>query len=260
MIHQTKRIFQLLFVRACLPVMFAFVALSPAAAQGLPGQPAERVDFPATSPGVPAYARLELLVPNFDVPNNRRWAAVVFYRSPDCVPAGFNLGDFFDLPGPQGLGAFACPLLIEGHELWTNGRDEDVAPRFVFSRNAVSKLPVWFVAWSELQPVLASGFVGIEDLRNMSSLRRGHARWFEERLYPNGVPGQSGGADAPGISIRASGELEDGRMFSLMWDYADFGETDDVIIGFSPRRPLCGNACDAISADLWPSRPCRACE
>ncbi len=205
-------------------------------AQSLPGQPAERIDFPATSPGVPAYARLELLLPNFDVPNNDRWAAIVFYRSPDCVPPGFNLGAFFDPPGPDGLGAFACPLLIEGHELWTHGPDEDVAPRYVFSRNATPKLPVWFVAWPELEPVLAGGFVTIEDLRALPSLTRGNARWFEERLYPNGIPGSSGGAEEPGIAMRASGVLEDGRTFTLSWDYADFGEIDEGHIRFWRQR------------------------
>lgn len=213
-----------LLMLACLPTS--------AMAQGLPGQPAARLDFPATSPGVPAYARLELLIPNFDVPNNNRWAAIVFYRSPDCVPSDFNLGDFFDPPGPQGLGAFQCPLLIEGHELWTNGPDEDVAPRYVVSRNAVPKLPIWFVRWPELEPFLSGGFVTIEDLRSLPSLRRGSANWFEERLFPNGVPGLTGGAEDPGISMRASGELEDGGVFSLIWDYADFGETDSVSIRF----------------------------
>lgn len=190
----------------------------------LPGQPAVRMDFPVSSPGIPAYARLELLLPRFDVPNDNRWAAIVFYRSPSCVPDDFDLGSFFHLPGPQGLGAFACPLLIEGHELWTNGPGIDIAPRYVISRNAVPELPVWFVAWKELQPQLATGQVTLADLLGMDSLTIGHARWFEERLYPNG------GADNPGISLRASGVLDAGGSFELSWDYADFGDVDEVTI------------------------------
>lgn len=218
--------------------LIAFCLLAgPAAGQGLPGQPAERIDFPATSPGVPAYARLELLLPNFDVPNDRQWAAIVFYRDPDCVPPHFNLGDFFDLPGPQGLGAFACPLLIEGHELWANPSSSDIAPRYVFSRNAVPKLPVWFVRWDELSEQFETGGITMTDLRMMDSLIKGYASWFEEQLYPNGFPGRTGGADEPGISMRASGRLEDGRAFSLSWDYAEFGEIDEVSILFR-GRPL----------------------
>lgn len=239
MSHHPDQLLRRALFATCLASLFAFACLPVvASAQALPGQPAARLDFPSTSPGVPAYARLELLIPNFDVPNNNRWAAIVFYRSPDCIPAEFNLGDFFDLPGPGGIGAFACPLLVEGHELWTNGPEADVAPRYVVSRNAVPKLPVWFVAWPELEPYLSSGFIGIDDLRGMHSLRRGFARWFEERLYPNPVPGLTGGADAPGISLRASGELEDGGSFSLSWDYADFGAVDDVVIRFwQPTLP-----------------------
>jgi len=233
MTHHYDRFSYRYWIRKCLFALLALACLPTGVlAEGLPGQPAAQLDFPATSPGVPAYARLELLIPDFDVPNNNRWAAIVFYRSPECVPTDFNLGDFFDPPGPEGLGAFACPLLIEGHEIWTNGPEDDVAPRYVISRNAVPELPVWFVAWPELEPYLASGHVDIEDLRTMRSLRRGHARWFEERLYPNGIPGLTGGAEQPGISIRASGDLENGGVFSLHWDYANFGETDIVSIRF----------------------------
>lgn len=217
---------RLVLLTLCLALLGASI---PAPAQGLPGQPSLRVDFPVNSPGIPAYARLELLVPNFDVPNNKRWAAIVFYRDPACVPDDFDLGSFFHPPDPGSLGAFACPLLIEGHEIWENGPQEDLAPRFVYSGNAVPNLPVWFVSSHELEPQLATGRITITDLRNMKSLVRGEASWFEERLYPNGS------AADPGISLRARGLLEDGRRFSLVWDYADFGDVDDVRISFSRR-------------------------
>jgi hypothetical protein len=212
---------------ALLPLL---VASLPALAQPLPGQPSTQFDFPVESPGVPAYARFELLLPNFDLPNDRQWAAVVFYRDPACVPPEFNLGDFFDLPGPGGLGAFACPLLIEGHEIWRNGPAEDLAPQYVLSRNAVPALPVWFVRWEQLIRAIHDGVLTMGELEDMSSLKRGHARWFEERLYPNG------GADAPGISLRAEGSLEEGGWFELAWDYADFGEVDEVTIRLQGPR------------------------
>lgn len=199
-------------------------------AQPLPGQPMLKQDFPVTSPGIPAYARFELLIPNFDLPNNRQWAAIVFYRDPSCVPSNFDLGGFFDLPGPSGLGAFACPLLIEGHEIWRNGPGLDLAPQYVLSRNAVPELPVWFVRWQELSAAIEDGDLTMNELRGMASLNRAKARWFEERLYPND------GADHPGISLRAEGGLEFGGSFKLAWDYANFGEVDQVKIRmFGPK-------------------------
>lgn len=205
-------------------LMASLIAAIPAAAQPLPGQPGSQLDFPVESPGIPAYARFELLIPNFDLPNDRQWAAFVFYRDPTCVPADFNLGDFFDLPGPAGLGAFACPLLVEGHEIWRNGPQTDVAPIFVLSRNAVPELPVWFVQWPDLRDAIDDGVLTIEELRDIPSLVTARAHWFEERLYPNG------GADNPGISLRASGDLNGGGRFELAWDYAGYGATDQVDI------------------------------
>lgn len=193
-------------------------------AQALPGQPGLQLEFPAQSPGVPAYARLELLVPNFDVPNNRRWAAIVFYRDPACIPPDFDMGQFFHLPGPEGLGAFACPLLVEGHEIWKNGPDADLAPIYVRTRNAVPKLPIWFVAWNELRPVLESGQVFIGDITGLPSLVRGSAYWYEEALYPNGA------AEIPGITLRSEGTLEDGGRFRLKWHFTDQGAEDQVVI------------------------------
>lgn len=210
---------------AALAVLFcSMLATSPATAQPLPGQPGAQLDFPFESPGVPAYARFELLIPQFDLPNDRQWAAFVFYRDPACVPADFNLGDFFDPPGPSGLGAFACPLLIEGHEIWRNGPGADIAPIFVLSRNAVPELPVWFVRWRDLQEEIEDGVLTITELESIPSLVTGGALWFEERLYPNGS------ADNPGISLRASGNLDGGGRFELSWDYAGYGETNEVKI------------------------------
>lgn len=206
-------------------VMFAgLLTAFGAIAQPLPGQPGAQLDFPVVSPGVPAYARFELLIPDFDLPNDRQWAAFVFYRDPACVPPDFNLGDFFDLPGPAGLGAFACPLLIEGHEIWRPGPGADVAPMYVVSRNAVPELPVWFVRWPELRQAIDDGELTIDELRGLPSRLSAKARWFEERLYPNG------GADEPGISLRAEGALEGGGRFELAWDYAGFGAVDQVRI------------------------------
>jgi hypothetical protein len=228
--------FKAMFSKRFLPTLMAtaficsMVPWTASQAQPLPGQPGLQIDFPVQSPGVPAYARLELLVPNFDLPNNNRWAAIVFYRDPACVPEDFNLGQFFHLPGPQGLGAFACPLLVEGHEIWRNNPETDLAPIYVRTRNAVPNLPIWFVAWNELQPILESGQVFISDIGALPSLVRGSAHWYEEALYPNGT------ADVPGITLMSEGTLEDGGKFKLKWHFADQGAEDQVTIRLR-RKP-----------------------
>ncbi len=218
------------FRARCLYVALAtalFISMVPGTApqaQGFPGQPVAQLDFPLESPGVPAYARLELLVPNFDVPNNSRWAAIVFYRDPACVPQDFNLGQFFDPPSDAGPGAYACPLLVEGHEIWDTVPRPGLSPIYVRTRNAVPNLPVWYVAWDELRPILDSGQVFIGDIASLPTLIRGSAYWYEEALYPNGA------ADIPGITLRSEGTLEDGGRFWLRWHFTDKGAEDQVTI------------------------------
>ncbi len=225
-----NRSFKTLIGTRLLPILLltalalTMVPWTASQAQQLPGQPGLQLEFPVESPGIPAYARLELIVPNFDVPNNERWAAIVFYRDPACVPPDFNLGRFFHLPGPQGLGAFACRLLVEGHEIWQNDMETDLAPIYVRTRNAVPDLPIWFVAWNELQPILESGQVFIGDIARLPSLVRGSAYWYEEALYPNGT------AEIPGITLRSEGTLEDGGKFRLKWHFTDQGAEDKVTI------------------------------
>ncbi|MDJ0910203.1 MAG: hypothetical protein QNI99_13480 [Woeseiaceae bacterium] len=205
-------------------LVLGMVPWTTAQAQPFPGQPVAQLDFPIESPGIPAYARLELLVPNFDVPNNNRWAAIVFYRDPDCVPADFNLGQFFHFPSASGLGAFACPLLVEGHEIWDTAPGPGASPIYVRTRNAVPNMPIWFVAWHELQPILESGQVFIGDIAALPSLIRGSAYWYEEALYPNES------AEVPGITLRSRGTLEGGGQFRLKWHFTDQGAEDRVTI------------------------------
>jgi hypothetical protein len=221
------------YIHAALTLCF-FVAVLPTQAQGLPGQPGVHLVFPAESPGIPAYVRINLNVDEFDVPNDGKWAALVFYRDPGCIPLDFDLGLFFDPPGPGGLGAFNCPILTEGLELWENGPGtDDVAPIYVRSRNATPGLPVWFVAWSEIQPILDTGHVFIGEIVALPSLIRGSARWFEEALYPGGA------AADPSITIRAEGRLETGGRFSLNWHNQSSTGEDDIAIHLEllPLRP-----------------------
>lgn len=67
--------------------------------------------------GVPAYARIERAPDGKPlVHHDKDWAAIIFYRDPACVPAGFNLLDFLDTPG-----VFNCPMTVVGSSLWKNG-------------------------------------------------------------------------------------------------------------------------------------------
>src|SRR5215207_201813 len=42
------------------------------------------------------------------------WAAIPFYRPPECVPFDFNLMDWYD----GSLAALDCPFLLEGFGVW----------------------------------------------------------------------------------------------------------------------------------------------
>ena len=52
---------------------------------------------------VPFYAR----APRDGLIHDGEWVVVVFYRPASCIPADFNLLDFFDFPGATGPGAIA---------------------------------------------------------------------------------------------------------------------------------------------------------
>lgn len=196
-----------------------------------------KLDFPSVSPGIPAYARLELLIPDFDVPKNKHWAAIVFYRDPDCIPGNFDLGMFFDLPSASGPGAFGCELLIEGHELWANGPGADFGPLYVLSRNSTPNLPVWFVSWRELRALFDTGTVTMAALEALPSLVRGWAWSFEEQLHPNGI------APDPAITMNARGRLEDGGRFELGWHFQASAGLDIVEIKLTPEPKDKSKAC-----------------
>ena len=157
--------------------------------------------IPGDSPGAPAYARTDRPF----VFHTDQWAAIVFYRAPDCVPAGFNLLDFVDIPG-----AFACPLTVSGFELWDNGPGIDAAPRQAVSSGPA--VPVWFVPWTAFQAAIADDVLSKSELESLAPLK-GVATTFQEVLHPLVPPGTTGGAKVPHLTITASGVLPDGRSF-----------------------------------------------
>jgi hypothetical protein len=203
-----------------LATLAASLLLSNAAVgqQGPP--PSGRLDVPVESPGVPAYVRLENLGVGWLAPRNDKWTALVFYRDPECIPPNFDLGQFFDFPGPGGPGAYGCPSLTEGFYLYL-GRTPDptTPPNYSLLRNVTPALPIWFVGSAELDRLLARGGFTIGELAALPSLVRGRGWHFEEKLYPGGVNPE------PGITMSARGRLETGGQFSFFWhDHPARGE------------------------------------
>lgn len=177
------------------------------AVMGLPGAASGvvRTDIPSEDPGPPFYARVERAAVHTDiVPNNGEWGAVVFYRSPACVPDGFNLMDLFDPPR-----AFDCSLTMDGYEVWRNGPPPtDMIPMFA-KLDGLGALPVWFASWSDIQAAVADDELTIEELQALPSLLMGTALLYRENLHP------TDGAEEPKLWIRAYGLLHDGRSFEL---------------------------------------------
>ena len=169
-----------------------------------------------TPEGPPFYARIVT-----DVAGTEDVSAVVFYRSPTCIPPDFNLLQFFDVPG-----AFGCSVNVDGFVIWKNGPPPiDQAPiqQELFEVGAV---PVWFVATSELQDAIADGVLTIGELAGLPSLVTGSATSFHETLHP------SEAAVRPMIQINARGTLSDGRTFQLHGVCACDRATGHVRISF----------------------------
>jgi hypothetical protein len=175
----------------------------------------------------PFYARLAgyEFVGNENVFRTDEWAAIVFYRQPYCVPGNFNLLSFFDfslLAIPQGS---RCPLTVEGFEIWPAPPGPGIAPIHTVSWG-LGAVPVWFVAWSEMQALLADRIVTVAELESASTLRKGLADFYHETLHPPAVGPITDAAQVGLITIEASGFLEAGAQFQFHatvsgLDYAD---------------------------------------
>jgi hypothetical protein len=157
-----------------------------------------------------AAVRLEVTGPPFyarfgagEVYTDGLWVAIPFYRNPGCIPADFNLLDFFD------PAAFDCESCVAGFEIWKNGPwAGDVTP--IQSRlDNIAPMPFWFVTLAELEAAMGDGVLTIGELAGFESRLIGWAASFTETLHPYPGSQQSMG------SYVASGLLEDGRQFSF---------------------------------------------
>jgi hypothetical protein len=191
-------------------------AAGPAAPENSP--PAFAVTNSPANP--PFYARVEF---PFTI-HTGEWAAIVFYRPPACVPGGFNLLDFFDVPG-----AFFCgPLAVAGREMRMD--PNPFAAPFQSLLKGLGSVPVWLVTWADMQAALADDVVTRTELESLPSLLMGTADTFEEMLQPipTRVPSR--------LVINAQGTLEDGRSFLLHYNSHD---------DFS------GNHVRSVRIDVW---------
>jgi hypothetical protein len=157
-----------------------------------------------------AAVRLEVTGPPFyarfaggEVYTDGVWAAIPFYRNPDCIPAGFNLPDFFD------PAAFDCESYVAGFEIWQNGPWAGDPTPIQSRLNNIAPMPIWFVSLTELEQAMSDDVLTIGELAELESLLVGWAASFTETIHP--YPG----SQQCMISLVASGLLEDGREFSF---------------------------------------------
>lgn len=165
--------------------------------------------FPsAEDPGGPFYARVDPIPPHVFV--DGPYAAIVFYRGPEGIPADFDLLGFFDVPG-----AFTVQSNVQGTNFW-HGAPLVGSPRMSHSRE-LGTVPVWFVPAEAVHARIAAGEnLTIADLEAMDPVK-GAATHFREVLHPHALPPEAGGGGhpVPKINLSARGSLEDGRRFML---------------------------------------------
>ncbi len=178
---------------------------------------------------VPFYAR----APRDGIINDGEWAVIVFYRPAECIPAEFNLLDFFDFPGPTGPGAFGCnPPTTDSVEIWQNGPGIDFAP-LVGKFRGLGAVPVWFVRWSDIEAAVADDVLTIGELESLPSLQKGSADYYRETLHPT-----ESAAPGPGsIQFTGRGGLEGGGRFRVFVSLVD-GAGGTVQITFSSNSGL----------------------
>lgn len=200
-----------------------------------PAEPTTEPVVPTAEPAVADDAEL-VRVENGDGPpfyarygenetfGDSKWVAIVFYRSPDCVPEEFNLNQFFDFPSDTGPGAFGCqPPTTNVVEYWAGEPGSAPAPA-VSEMTGGGAVPVWFFSRADIDAANSDGVVTITELEGLASRRVGSATTFTEYLKPT----QSNAA--PLIQFMAEGTLEDGGDFMVDVSYGDPEVTDHTTI------------------------------
>jgi hypothetical protein len=161
-----------------------------------------RTIFPsAEDPGPPLYTNIDILPPHL-YEQDGEWAAIFFFRDPSCVPAEFNLLDYFDFQN-----AFGCPLTMDGFTLWAG--EPFVGAPIQVSASGLGAVPVWFAPFETINQAIQDGVLKIGELAELPGLLVGNADQFNLMFHPQM------GNPIPKTILNAYGQLEDGRQFVL---------------------------------------------
>lgn len=170
-----------------------------------------RSEWPSPQdPGPPFYARIEPSPPHLLVADG--FAVVFFYRDPGCIPAAFNLLEFFQPPI-----AFGCAPTVDGFAVWKDGIGSG-APKMSVTRG--SEVPVWIVPAATALSAIEDGMLTITELSALQGLMKGRATQFHETLKPSAFMGQ-GGHPNPSLVIEAKGQLDGGGFFRFHYTRID---------------------------------------
>lgn len=171
---------------------------------------------------VPFYARFG----ENETFSDGEWTVIVFYRPPGCIPADFNLNQFFHFPAEGSPAAFACaPPTTKSVEYWANGPDTDPAP-LIAEMTGRGAVPVWFIAEADVQQAMEDGTVTIGELEALPSRLAGEAATYTELLHPSQTNAKAL------IQFQAEGTLEDGRSFMVNVSYGAPDVDDHTKIEF----------------------------
>ncbi len=162
-------------------------------------------------PGMPFYARIDGHGLDGHLWHDDEYAVIVFYRGPAGIRADFNLLTMFDVPA-----AFGVEAHVAGTNTWHEGPGN--GSPFEAKAHGIGPVPVWFVPIAPLQALIAGGSLTMPDLEGISGVLVGHADTFEETLHPHALPPEMGGGGHPdpGLTLEASGTLDDGRSFAVV--------------------------------------------
>lgn len=151
---------------------------------------------------LPFYARW------FDT-DNGAWVVWVFYHSPDCIPASFNLLEFFT-PGA----ADCLPSTTEGFMIYEHGLGIDEGPILSLLKGK-GAVPVWLISLQDYFDAVSDEQLTIEELATLPSLQRGLADFYQEtfRPYPIAVTNT--------MLVEARGKLMDGRDFKFHMNHTE---------------------------------------
>ncbi len=153
------------------------------------------------------------------------WAAIPFYRDPDCVPEDFNLLDLYDFEK-----ALDCNSFVEGFEIWENGPGLDPAPLQV-SLKAAGPMHIYFVPWPVLQDAIEDDELTMPELNSLAGVRIGIATDFSITHHPGLVDLD----ELYTITAKGNIEADNGDKFELSATCAQYKWTH-VKIDFKPAK------------------------